>query len=140
MLRIFGRTTLVSQFMVRSEMRFRASTAIYGGPGLARQAGDSWFGHDLFGKPASTPHQVRGRLFPDHAPASFHVIVAYSAACLAPRTPCARAATRSATAGTVLAVARPSASRLPRKASTSAVPTTAPLAISAIARAASGVR
>ena len=41
---------------------------------------------------------------------------------------------------TVLAVARPSASRLPRKASTSAVPTTAPLAFSAIARAASGVR
>jgi urease accessory protein len=23
--------------------------------------------HDLFGKPESTPHQVRGRLFPDHA-------------------------------------------------------------------------
>src|SRR5271166_4878783 len=23
--------------------------------------------HDLFGKPASTPDQVRGRLFPDHA-------------------------------------------------------------------------
>jgi hypothetical protein len=25
------------------------------------------FEHDLFGKPVSTPHQVRGRLFPDHA-------------------------------------------------------------------------
>ena len=33
-------------------------------------------------------------------------IVAYSAACLAPRTPCANEATRSATAATVLAVAR----------------------------------
>ena len=38
------------------------------------------------------------------------------------------------------AVARPSASRLPRKASTSAVPTTAPSAFSAIPLAASGVR
>jgi tryptophan synthase alpha chain len=52
----------------------------------------------------------------------------------------ASADTRSATAPTVLEVARPSASRLPRSASTSAVPTTAPLAFSAIARAASGVR
>jgi hypothetical protein len=26
-----------------------------------------WFAHDLSGKPVSTPHQVRGRLFPDHA-------------------------------------------------------------------------
>src|SRR3981189_1383893 len=25
------------------------------------------FEHDLFGKPVPTPHQVRGRLFPDHA-------------------------------------------------------------------------
>jgi hypothetical protein len=25
------------------------------------------FEHDLFGKPDSTPDQVRGRLFPDHA-------------------------------------------------------------------------
>jgi CrcB protein len=25
------------------------------------------FKHDLFGKPVSTPHQVRGRLFPDRA-------------------------------------------------------------------------
>ena len=24
-------------------------------------------GHDVFGKPVSTPHQVRGRLFPNHA-------------------------------------------------------------------------
>src|SRR6185295_2202545 len=67
-------------------------------------------------------------------------IVAYSAACFAPRTPCASADTRSATAPTVLGVARPSLSRLARSASTSAVPTTAPLAFSAIARAASGVR
>src|SRR6266567_3899411 len=90
------------------------------------------FGHDLFGKPVST--------FPDHAPRLFHAIVAYSAACFAPRTPCASADTRSATAPTVLGVARPSGSRLARSASTSAVPTTAPLAFSAIARAASGVR
>ena len=52
----------------------------------------------------------------------------------------ASADTRSATAPTVLGVARPSESRLARSASTSAVPTTAPLAFSAIARAASGVR
>ena len=26
--------------------------------------------HDLFGKPLSIPDQVRGRLFPDHAPMS----------------------------------------------------------------------
>src|SRR5665213_2424064 len=67
-------------------------------------------------------------------------IVAYSAACLAPRTPSASAATKSATASMVVPVARPSASRLPRKASTSAVPTTAPSAFSAMPRAASGVR
>src|SRR6185295_10367737 len=70
----------------------------------------------------------------------FHAIMAYSAACFAPLTPCASADTRSATAPTVLGVARPSLSRLARSASTSAVPTTAPLAFSAIARAASGVR
>src|SRR5690242_6044536 len=28
---------------------------------------DSCFVHDLFGKPLHTPHQERGRLFPDHA-------------------------------------------------------------------------
>src|SRR5215211_3432129 len=66
--------------------------------------------------------------------------VAYSAACFAPRTPCARAVTKSATAPTVPRVAWPSLSRLARSASTSAVPTTAPLAFSAIALAASGVR
>src|SRR4026209_1752029 len=38
MLRIFGRTTLVSQLMVRSEMRLSALTGIYGGPGSAQQA------------------------------------------------------------------------------------------------------
>src|SRR5579863_3829255 len=64
----------------------------------------------------------------------------YSAACLAPRTPCASEAARPATASTVLAVARPPESRLARKASTSAVPTTAPSALAAIPRAASGVR
>src|SRR6266566_5767173 len=26
-----------------------------------------WFEHDLFGKPVTTQHQVRGRPFPDHA-------------------------------------------------------------------------
>jgi len=31
------------------------------------RAPDSWFEHDLIGKPVSTPHQVRGGLFPDHA-------------------------------------------------------------------------
>src|SRR5258708_32243857 len=30
------------------------------------------FEHDLFGKPFTTPHQVRGRLFPDHAPPARH--------------------------------------------------------------------
>jgi|SRR6516165_1174712 hypothetical protein len=38
---------------------FRAETGI----GLA----SVWFAHDLSGKPVSTPHQVRGRLFPGHA-------------------------------------------------------------------------
>jgi hypothetical protein len=38
---------------------FGAETGI----GLA----STWFAHDLSGKPGSTPHQVRGRLFPDHA-------------------------------------------------------------------------
>jgi hypothetical protein len=30
------------------------------------------FAHDLLGKPVSTPHQVRGGLFPDHASAHEH--------------------------------------------------------------------
>src|SRR4249919_182061 len=40
MLRIFGRTTLVSQFMFRSEMRLNASTGIWR-PGLSPTSRDS---------------------------------------------------------------------------------------------------
>jgi hypothetical protein len=31
------------------------------------------FAHDLFGKPVSNPHQVRGRPFPDHAHAAVEI-------------------------------------------------------------------
>ena len=45
------------------------------------------FAHDLFGKPLHTPHQVRGRLFPDHASRHPFFAMATANIAMAPATP-----------------------------------------------------